>query len=103
MRRDPSELIDQVVDETSFLQFLSALKDDRDDEQRKESVAPSSPYGPGPNGWQNGTIGAFLEAAIGWASDMPAERWAEEFGDSATPENIWRRVAHMLLAGKYYE
>jgi hypothetical protein len=103
MRKDPSDLIDQVVDETSFLQFLAALKDDWDDERAKESAAPSSPYGPGANGWQNGTIGAFLEAAMAWASDMPAERWAELFGDRATAENTWRRVAHMLLAGKYYE
>jgi hypothetical protein len=66
MRKDPNELIAQVVDETSFLQFLAALKDDWDDEQAKESVAPSSPYGPGANGWENGTIGAFLEAAIAW-------------------------------------
>jgi hypothetical protein len=103
MRKDPSDLIDQVVDETSFLQFLSALKDDWDDEQAKESVAPSSPYGPGANGWENRTIGDFLEATISWASDTPAERWAETSGDSATPENTWRRVAHILLAGKYYE
>ena len=85
------------------MRFLAALKDDWYDEQAKERVNPSSPYEPGANGWENGTLGAFLEAAIAWASDISAERWAEVSGDQASLENAWRRVAHMLLAGKYYE
>lgn len=103
MKPDPHDLVDQVCDEASFLRFLTALREDWEDEQAKERAKPSSPYGPGANGWENQTVGAFLEAAVRWAGDMPAERWAEVSGDPSSQQNAWRRVAHMLLAGKVYE
>jgi hypothetical protein len=103
MKEDPQDLVDQVCDEASFLRFLIALGKDWDEGQAQERVAPCSPYGPGANGWENPTIGGFLEAVVAWADDMSAERWAQMSGDPTPQQNAWRRVAHMLLAGKYYE
>jgi hypothetical protein len=80
------QIADDVVDEASFLRFLRALADDWNDEQAKEILHPSSPYGSGANGWENGTIGNFLDAMIAWANAKPAEdtslaaHGAEEFG-----------------------
>ena len=59
---DPHDLLDSVNDESSFLAFARALLADRIDEVNKELASPSSPYGPGENGWENGTIERFLEA-----------------------------------------
>ena len=89
---------DQVTDERSFIDFMFWLAADREDEVEKEAVNPSSPYGSGANGWENGTIEAFLGAAAAW-------------GDSSinglplydAPDNPWTRCAHILLMGKIYE
>ena len=67
---DPFDLLEQVTDRESFLAFVRALAADREDEVAKEQVQPSSPYGPGANGWENATIEAFLEAALAWAHDF---------------------------------
>jgi len=71
---------------------------DREDEVAKERVAPSAPYGRGANGWENGTIEAFLDAAASWAE-------ASEFGkNQGLPEdNPWRQFAIFLYCGKIYE
>jgi len=95
---DLHALAERVDDEASLLRFIAALSEDWEDERRKEAVSPSSPYGPGANGWENGTIGAFLERAGSWAE---ATSQGTEF--YAPPTNAWRRVADILLAGKFYE
>jgi hypothetical protein len=95
---DLRALADEVSDEPSFVAFLSALSADWNDERSKEAVTPSSPYGAGANGWENGTIGDFLGAAAAWAE-------ASQCGTPRydPPSNPWRRCAHILLAGKFYE
>lgn len=92
------DLLDAVEDEATFLRFLDALARDRSEEEAKEAESPSNPYGPGHNGWEHGTIGDYLEAASAWAESsknglplMPKEH------------NPWKRVAHILHAGKIYE
>jgi hypothetical protein len=100
MKEELSLIADNVVDETSFLRFLKALADDWNDEQAKEILHPSSPYGPGANGWENVTIGNFLEAMIAWAHANPAEDTGLAGPASG---GIWKRVAHIVLAGKFYE
>jgi hypothetical protein len=92
------KLEDEVCDEASFLTFVAALADDWEDEREKEKSQPSSPYGPGANGWENGTIGAFLERASAWAQ-------ASIHGTQSysPPQNVWRRCAQILHAGKFYE
>ena len=95
---DIKALAEQVSDEPSFTKFISALAADWEEERRKEAASPSSPYGAGANGWQNGTIGAFLERASARAE-------ASQHGTAfyAIPDNPWRRCAHIILAGKEYE
>lgn len=92
------EMADNVDDERSLLAFLAALGEDWEQEQRKERENPSSPYGPGANGWENPTIGSFLEAAHSWAdSSSEGLRYYE------VPDNPWRRIAQILWMGKIYE
>lgn len=98
MRDDLNELLDAVVDEDSFVAFLSALGADRADEVEKEKQNPSSPYGPGANGWENGTIEAFLESASSWAE--ASKNGLELY---KKPDNPWRRCADIIFMGKKYE
>jgi hypothetical protein len=91
------ELADAVHDPRSLLEFVRALVADREDEVAKERVSPSPPYGPGANGWENGTIEAFLEAASAWAE---ATNFGEKQGLSG---NSWRQFAVFLYCGKIYE
>ena len=93
-----SELRDAVVDEESFVRFLSALAEDRADEVAKEKRNPSSPYGPGANGWENGTIESFLERASAWAE---SSRDGLEYYEK--PKNPWKRCADIIYMGKIYE
>ncbi len=91
-------VLDLVHDEKTFLEFLLALSKDREDEVRKEILNPSNPYGPGANGWENGSIENFLEAAHACGT--------ARFDHKATtsPEyNPWKSAAEILYSGKYYE
>jgi hypothetical protein len=91
-------LAEAVQDERSFLEFLRALEADRSDEVAKERATPSPPYMQGANGWENGTIEAFLDAAIRWADDsFDGMEFYEE------PSNPWKRCTEILLMGKEYE
>ncbi len=95
---DLHALADAVFDEYSFLQFLEALASDWEAAQRQERTAPGSPYGPGALGWENGTVGAMLSAAVAWGQAS-----ASGLVHYETPDNPWRRAAHLLHAGKFYE
>jgi len=98
MTKDLYQLADNVETEQDFLNFVEALIQDRGDEEQKEKENPSSPYGPGANGWENGNIVSFLDAAIAWGE---ATINGLEFYEK--PENPWKRAAHILHAGKFYE
>ena len=89
--------LDAVCDEESFVAFVSALAADRADEVAKEKAKPSSPHGPGANGWENASIEAFLEAAAAWAEDWKGSP------QYRSPANPWKRCAEILYAGKSYE
>lgn len=95
---DLHALVDQVDDERTFLRFVSALADNWQEEREIEAVKPSSPYAAGALGWENGTVGAVLDAAARWglASINGLEFYKK-------PANPWRRAAQILLAGKFYE
>ncbi|RYD19068.1 MAG: hypothetical protein EOP88_20350 [Verrucomicrobiaceae bacterium] len=98
MSADLFQLAENAIDEASFIEFLSALAQDREDENAKEAIAPSSPYGAGANGWENGTIEAFLGAAAAWAQGS-----IDGLPLYQKPSNPWRRCADILLMGKLYE
>ena len=95
---DLNELADKVIDESSLIDFISALAEDREDEVAKEAKTPSSPYGSGANGWENGSIEAFLGAASAWA-----EGSKNGMPHYTPPSNPWTRIAQILLMGKLYE
>jgi hypothetical protein len=86
-------LLDQVANRESFLDFVKALAADRAGEVAKERENPSNPWSSGANGWQNGTIETFLDAAIAWAVD--SQRLPDE--------PSWRAFATFLYCGKIYE
>lgn len=95
---NPEDLIELVKDEKSFLEFAEALRKDRELSDAEEAKNPSNQYGPTSQGWENGSIHQFLEAAIAWAEDSG-------FGRRVGIENVspWRLFAQFLLAGKTYE
>lgn len=92
--------LQEVNDERSFLRFVTSLGHNRADEVAKEATSPSSPWGPGANGWENGTIESFLLAAATWAG---ASAKGLELADYEVPSNPWKRCAEILYAGKTYE
>ena len=92
------EKIEKVRDRESFLVFVRLLAADRADEAKKEESAPSSPLGPGVNGWENSTIEDFLESASAWAE---TSNFGETQGLNA--DNPWKQFAAFLYAGKIYE
>ncbi len=94
---DLDEKLEQVVDRESFLEFVKALVKDREDQVRKEKVSPSSPYGPGANGWENGSIESYLDAALAWT-----KAWIGKEHE-IPQEPSWKSFAKFLYAGKYYE
>ena len=98
MALDLHDMADAVHDEESFLEFMSQLCADWEEEREIEATKPSSPYSAGALGWENGNIGAFLDAAAAWgtATINGAELYKK-------PDNPWRRAAQILHAGKFYE
>jgi hypothetical protein len=90
---DLNDWLEKVNSKETFLQFVKALKEDKIDEDEKEKVTPPSPYGPGANGWENGSIATFLDAV-------------EAFGQDShliSNEPNWKNFALLLYAGKFYE
>jgi hypothetical protein len=91
---DPSA----VTDQASFLEFVRALAADRRDEIEEGKSSPSSPWSAGANGWRNGTIEGFLEAALAWAEESGFG--AKQGLGSSEP---WGQFATFLYCGKIYE
>lgn len=92
--KDISELLDEVVDEKSFLVFASALIADRKRQEGKNSEESGFS-----GDWANNTITDFLEGAVSWAEDT-------DFGVSKDPDlevNKWKTFAVFLYCGKIYE
>ena len=101
MAQDLLELAEEVVDEETFLSFVKALVDDRQEAIRLQLDEPNSPYEADAGGWETTSIESFLESASVWAEDSA-------FGRNLPKTQLinvspWRRFAEFLLAGKYYE
>ena len=90
-------LLDGVHDKATFLAFIKGLSKDWEDDCRKEKIKPSSPFGPSINGWENGTIGAFLEA-----SHACGIAWLDRRKNNEN-NNAWYRAAWIIYCGKFYE
>ena len=93
METDLFTLSDNVNDEKTFIEFLTALMKNRELEVEKEKENPSSPYEAGALGWQNHDIEGFLESAVAWA----------EATKESSESNPWKRAAQIIHAGKTYE
>ena len=87
-------MLDKVDSKQSFLEFVSALSADWFREEELEKQSPSSPYGSGALGWENGSVGSFLDAM---------EKWAADSRDKISEKPDWNTFARILLAGKFYE
>lgn len=88
----------KVHDLESFLSFLEVLMDDWEASSNAEKNSPSSPYS-SMCGWENTSIGAFLEAAIAGARDNKLG----QPGGTCSDQNSWRQAAEIILLGKVYE
>ncbi len=88
------EILDEVKDESSFLNFAKALMKDRENHKGK----PVDEVGFAGD-WANNDIAGFLESAIAWAEDS-------DFGirqDAELQSNKWKQFAVFLYCGKIYE
>lgn len=88
------EILDEVKDEKSFLEFAKSLMKDRELHEGK----PVDDVG-FVGDWANNDIAGFLESAIAWAEDS-------DFGirqDSELETNKWKQFAVFLYCGKIYE
>lgn len=98
MAADLYEAIERVIDEQTLLEFIALLAADWDEEREIEQERPSAPYGAGALGWENGSIGAFLDAGYRWGiASIDGLKFYKK------PENPWQRIAQVLHAGKFYE
>ena len=88
------QMLDRVIDRDSFLAFVRELAADFYDSAEKEKVTPCPPGGPLANGWENGSIDAFLDAARQCAIDLR---------DRMPKEPSWKVFAEFLCWGKVYE
>lgn len=93
-------VLETVCDEDTFLNFLVALRDDREASIAQETLTPSSPYGPESLEWENTTIERFIDAAVRWAL---ASKIGLPSADYALSKNAWRRCAEILYVAKSYE
>ena len=92
------ELLDAVVDSTSFLTFVHALRTDRMKEVEAQQSVGIDLCGRGPNEWENHSIEDFLAAGAAWAE-------ASDFGGTqgVSETNLWGKFAIFLYCGKIYE
>ena len=86
-------LAEQVEDEAGYLRFLAALAADWEEPPPRRRQ-PASRSAPSPLGWENSSIGGFLDAAATWG-ETPATACR------AIQANAWRRAAQLMLAGKF--
>jgi hypothetical protein len=96
---DLHDAAENVRDLTSFLLFLEVLASDWEAAARAEKTFPSGPYSTSTYGWENFTIGSFLEAPVAGARD-------NKIGSEGSIESssaVWSQVARILLLGKLYE
>lgn len=92
------DLIEKVVDERSFLDFVKALYEDKEKERALLNGEDFNPMNSGPCGWYNDSIEMFLECAHSWAESTG-------FGDTQDLKGAspWNKFAVFLYMGKIYE
>ena len=96
------EALKGANDELGFVRFLHALARDWERSAAIERETPSPPYGPKALGWENITIGHFLESGAA-CHDAHLGSFGWWPTDAEDADNPWRRAAEILFAGKSYE
>jgi len=91
------DLLEAVIDEFTFVKFVAALGADFALERVLETKAPSDSWAAGALGWENITVDAVFESATAWANDTT------NIDVDRVNQNPWKRCAHILYAGKFYE
>lgn len=91
----PEELLDSVVDRDSFITFVQALAEEREEAEQMERDEPVRYQMGGAHDWQNGCISSFLYAALQYFEPKPFHM------PDAAPS--WRMFAQLLYFGKIYE
>jgi hypothetical protein len=91
----PEDLLTKVVDRKSFIEFVTALAEERAEAERMEREEPIRYQLGGALNWQNGDISSFLDAAL---AGFEADRSLAEL-----KAPTWRNFAEFLYSGKIYE
>ncbi len=91
----PEELLVQVADRASFIAFVLALAEEREEAEQCEQREPSLYQCGGAYRWQNQSISSFLYASLEYFEAKPFHE----------PELVpsWRMLAEILYYGKIYE
>jgi len=91
----PEELLSKIVDRKSFVEFVTALAEERAEAEVMEREEPKRYQLGGAHNWQNGSISSFLYAAL---ASFDSYRGLED-------ENVpnWQTFAKFLYSGKIYE
>jgi hypothetical protein len=91
----PEDLLDGVVDRDSFIAFVAALADEREEAEKMERENPEAYRLGGAKNWQNGDISAFLYAALDYFTEKPFH------SPEQTPS--WKMFAEFLYCEKIIE
>ena len=90
----PEELLPNVKDRASFIAFVKALADEREDAERLEKERPQYYSLDGAHNWKNADIPSFLYAALDYFAETPLHK---------PEEPSWRMFAEFLYCGKIIE
>lgn len=92
---NPEDLLDKVVDRETFVAFVIALADEREQAATLESANPDAYMIDGALNWKNGDIHSFLGAMLAYYSPKPFHH--------PEKEPSWKMMAELLYFGKIYE
>ncbi len=93
---DVFEYLENVKDKESFIAFVKALAEEREQAEKMERENPLRYQWGGALDWQNSDISAFLWATLECFEERPLKKAMAE-------EPSWRGFAEFLYFGKIYE
>jgi hypothetical protein len=96
---DLYEMAEKVDSKESFLRFVQALAEDAVAVNASPKRTKDGKLNLSPQGWENGSIAAFLEAMSAWAAADLAHTEQPCVSDKPS----WQSFARILHSGKFYE
>ena len=93
------EMVEKVDSKESFIRFVQALTADAEIAAAAPKLTTGGKLNLSPNGWENGSIAAFLEAMAAWAAANSGTNGKPMVSEQAS----WRSFAAILHSGKFYE